>query len=130
MTPEPGVKGGPEPAVGTEEEAAHPPIDLLVSGTCVWGGGVHGTMWSRKVVGGCWEEKAAEGLVGLGITPNRSPQWKPGPLFPTPNPDPVPAPETQAGPALGVTAPLQVLKTHRRSLSIALCDGAGRSPRG
>lgn len=89
---------------------------------------MHGTMWSRKVVGGCWEEKAAEGLVG--ITRSCSPQWKPGPLFPTPNPDPVPASETQASPALGVTAPLQVLKTHRRSLSIALRDGAGRSPRG
>lgn len=71
---------------------------------------------------GRWREDAG--------TPSRSPQWKPGPLFPTPNPDPVPAPETQASPALDVTAPLQVLKAHRRSLSITLRGGARRGPSG
>lgn len=73
-------------------------------------------MWRRKVAEGLWEQKAAEGLVGLESPPAALLKGSQAP-FPTPNPAPAPGPETQASPALGVIAPLQVLKAHRRSRS-------------
>lgn len=92
-------------------------------------------VWSRKVLGRFWGAEDPRGCGGPGTQragmptlgyahPQLSrgtlckgcpPQWKARPLFPTPNPDPVPTLETQASRALS-HCPVQVPKVDKKVL--------------